>query len=431
MSKSSIPLIPQALHQPPPLALLSQKFDDSEIADIPGTVRAEVARLGVLDAVKPGQSVAITAGSRGIHGIRDILSTLCTLFRERGATPFLFPAMGSHGGATAEGQTALLASYGIDAAGIGAPVCASMKTVHLGDTPEGIPVHSDALACEADHIVVVNRVKAHTRYKDTLESGLIKMMGIGMGKHKGAALLHRLATRHGIGHTLRAAGRMVLEKTPVLMGLGIVENAFSRAHTIRGFVPAELEKGEEKLLELAKNLSPKLPFSEVDLLIVDEMGKNISGTGMDTNVTGRCTDIFFDFHAPTSVRRLFVRGLTEETKGNAMGVGYADFVTDRLVEQMDYAATITNALTGISPEKGVIPIHFPTDRHCIEAALHTLGDWHPDSVRVVRIVNTLRLTRIMASPALLENLPGHVGILSEPQPLSFDESGGLPPFPEA
>jgi hypothetical protein len=427
----------------PMLAPVRQEFDATQVGDVEKAVSLAVEQLrssGMLRPVRPGQTVAITAGSRGIDRIAEVTAALVTVCRAMGLEPFIVPSMGSHGGATAEGQVQVLASLGITEETAGAPIRSSMQVVQLGETEDGIPVFMDALAMQADHIIIANRVKSHTKFKAPIESGLFKMACIGLGKHTGAALYHKLAVRHGFAHVIRQAGRLALATAPVLFGLGLVENAHGKLHTIAAIVPQQIEQEEEILLTLCKELSPKLPFSVIDLLIVDRIGKNISGTGMDVNVTGRNRDILGDFMSSPRVSRIFVRDLTPESEGNALGIGFADFTTDRLVHAMDYAKTVTNALTGISPEKAAIPIHFPTDRQSLQAALHSLGDWQPETVRIVRIADTLHLETMHVSPALLAGLPasarrtgqtrqtGQIGQIGQATPMEFDNDGNLIPL---
>ncbi|GFM35680.1 lactate racemase domain-containing protein [Desulfovibrio psychrotolerans] len=421
----------------PSLAPVLQQFDNTCIDDVRTAVCTAVTALredaaGGMRPVVPGQTVAITAGSRGIDRIAEVTAALVEACRRMGLEPFIVPSMGSHGGATAEGQVRVLASLGITEESVGAPIRSSMQVVRLGETADGIPVFMDALAMQADHIVIANRVKSHTKFKAPIESGLFKMACIGLGKHEGAALYHKLAIRHGFAHVIRAAGRVALAKSPILFGLGLVENAFGKLHTVRAMAPQTLEAEEEALLTLSKSLAPGLPFHDIDLLIVDAIGKNISGTGMDVNVTGRNRDILGDFTSTPRVSRIFVRDLTPESEGNALGIGFADFTTDRLVNAMDYAKTVTNALTGISPEKAAIPIHYPSDRQALQAALHSLGDWQPETVRIVRIANTLRLEQLYASPALLaaqENASAPALRQTAPaRPITFMQDGNLPPF---
>jgi hypothetical protein len=336
--------------------------------------------------------------------------------------------MGSHGGATAEGQTALLAAKGITEAAVGAPIRSSMDTVLLGQS-DGVEVYCDAIAAGADHVLVVNRIKPHTKFKGDVESGLMKMLAVGLGKHRGAAFLHRLTVARGsFPAVILPTARLMLEKLPILGGLGLVENAYGRTHTLRAFGPAELEAGEAGLLPLAKRLSPKLPCPDLDLLIVDRMGKDISGTGMDTNVTGRNRDILGEFPTGQRVRRLVVRDMSPGSDGNANGIGYADFTTDRLVRDMDMRKTVTNSLTALSPEKAAIPVHFPTDRQVVEAALDSLGLWSPDTCRVIRIRDTLALSRLLVSEALLSELPANCRVVGQPEEMAFDAGGDLPPL---
>jgi len=415
----------------PRMALVEQRFDPAEIADAARATARALRESGQLERLRPGETVAVTAGSRGIDRIDEVTAAVCQTLRDRGATPFVFPAMGSHGGATAQGQSQLLAGLGeagITEETVGAPIRSTMDVVELGRTPEGFPVLLDAHAAAADHIVVVNRVKAHTKFKARIESGMFKMMAIGMGKHAGATQAHRLAVRRGFAAVIESVGRAMLARAPILAGVGLVENAFGRLREIRALGPREMETGEAELLARAKSVSAKLPFASIDLLIVDEIGKDISGTGMDTNVTGRNRDILGDFTVEPRVKRIFVRDLSPASGGNALGVGYADFTTDRLVKAMDYRKTVTNALTGVSPEKAAIPIHFATDREAVEAALHSLGCWEPEAVGVVRIRNTLRLGRLLVSEGLLGALPGNASVIGQPGAMVFDLEGNLADF---
>jgi hypothetical protein len=407
------------------MALVHQAFPDQAVADPEDAVAGEVRSLELPGRTRPGQSVAVTAGSRGIHRIDLVLRTLCDQLKEHGLEPFIVPAMGSHGGATPQGQRQVLASCGITEESMRVPIRAGMETVRLGTTGLGTPVHVDRLAWEADHVAVVNRVKAHTKFKAPLESGLMKMLAIGLGKHTGASLIHKLAVEHTLYALIRDTARLILSSGRVLLGLGLVENAFGRASQIKAALPEDLERTEEELLEKAKGLSAKIPFPELDLLIVDRIGKDISGTGMDTNVTGRNRDILGDFTVVPRIKRILVRDLTEATEGNALGIGFADFCTRRVVDCMDLGKTYTNAMTGVSPEKAAIPMHFATDRETISAALESLGNWNPDTVRAVRILDTLHLDPIQVSQALIPELPEHCSLLSEPREMAFTAEGCL------
>ncbi|WP_027370702.1 lactate racemase domain-containing protein [Desulfovermiculus halophilus] len=409
----------------PSLAWVEQHFDPACVADIQDEVTRQVQGINLSSSYQPGQSVAITAGSRGIDRMDRILAALIANLKHMGLRPYIVPSMGSHGGASAEGQVQVLASYGITEQEMGAPILSSMDTVCLGYTDLGTPVVMDQLAAEADHIVVVNRIKAHTKFKAKIESGLMKMLAIGLGNHAGASRLHALAPIHGLGPLIEHTGRYVLDHSPLLFGLGIVENAFGRCALIRAVEPAALVEEEKKLLVRAKRLAAKIPWPEVDLLIVDRIGKDISGTGMDTNVTGRNRDILGDFCSEPRIKRIVIRGLTPATEGNALGLGFADFCTTRAVQAMDKKKTYTNAMTGVSPEKAAIPMHLDTDQETIAAALDSLGHWTQESVRVVRIQDTLHLQRLQASPALLAQLPHHCSILGRTREMQFDVQGNL------
>ena len=416
---------PMTGHLFPQMAAVRQSFPDQAVASLESGIAREIDSLGLQSRTRPGQTVAVTAGSRGIHGIDRILRSVCDELKGLDLQPFIVPAMGSHGGATSQGQLQVLASYGITEQSMGVPVTSSMDTVTLGTTSLNTPVHVDRTAHEADHIVAVNRIKAHTKFKAPIESGLMKMLAVGLGKHTGASLVHRLAVDHSLSALIRETARSVLNSGHVLFGLGLVENAFGRTAGIKAMLPEDLETAEEELLERAKAISARLPFDDLDLLIVDRIGKDISGTGMDTNVTGRNRDILGDFTVAPRIKRIVVRDLTEATEGNGLGIGFADFCTRRLVDRLDLAKTYTNAMTGVSPEKAAIPMHMDTDRETIAAALESLGNWAPGSVRVVRIQDTLHLERIGISSALIPELPDHCTLISAPGDMAFSPEGDL------
>ena len=307
---------------PPRMLRVKQKFEAPTLEDIPAAVRAEVQSLALDSKVTAGESVAISVGSRGIANIALIIKSLVEELKALGLEPFLVPAMGSHGGGVAEAQQAIIEGYGVTEEYTGAPIKASMETVQVGETEDGVPVFFDKYAYEADHVAVVGRIKPHTDFVGEIESGLHKMMLIGLGKHKGAALYHQAIVHYSFDRIIRSVGQTVVDKCGVLLGLGLVENQYDKTALIKGVGAEELVEREKELLILAKKWMPRLPFETVDLLIVDEIGKNISGAGMDTNVVGRK---FHDNHAAEKeypkVTRILVRGLTEETHGNASGIG--------------------------------------------------------------------------------------------------------------
>lgn len=414
----------------PQMYRLKQTFDRTKVNDIPGTVQAELQQLALDKVVKPGQRVAITAGSRGVANIALILKAIVDFLKSLGLKPFIFPAMGSHGGATAEGQAALLAHYNVTEAFTGAPIISSMEVVEISKTEDQVPVFIDRNASQADWIVVVNRIKPHTKFKAEIESGLMKMMAIGMGKQKGAEHYHKAAINYTFPKIIVDAGREVIKKAPVLCGVGIVENGYDETAKIVTLPPAEIETKERELLALAKRMMPRLPFNDIDLLIVDEMGKDISGTGIDPNITGRNRDLLGVFPHPTQVKRLFVRDLTPHSNGNATGIGLADLTTKRLVEKINYQATYMNCITGISLEKAAIPMYFATDQEAIKVALGSIGLIPYEQSKIVRIKNTLQLDEVEISAAYLRDLKNRpdLEIIGGPRPFSFDSHGNLPPL---
>ena len=412
----------------PRMYRIRQTFERPIVKEIGQTVQSELRRLSLEKRVKPGQRVAITAGSRGVANMAAILKATVDHLKSLGARPFIFPAMGSHGGATAEGQVALLAHYQITESEMGVPILASMETVEIGRTEDGVPVFIDKHASEADHIVVVNRIKPHTKFKAPIESGLMKMMAIGMGKQKGADYYHKAALHYTFFKMIVDAGREVLKKAPVLCGLGILENGYDETAKIVALRPEEIETEEQNLLTEAKRMMPRLPFHEIDLLIVDEIGKDISGVGIDPNVTGRNRDLLGVFPHPTNVKRIFVRDLTENSNGNATGIGLVDITTQRLVNKIDYRATYMNAITGISLEKAAVPMHFATDQEAIEVALGSIGLTPPEKSRIVRIKNTLHLDEVEVSEVYGQEVRQRpdLEILEGPNPMIFDGDGNLP-----
>jgi hypothetical protein len=415
----------------PRLVRLRQHFERPRLEDIPKAVFQTLQTLDLSAKIHPGDTVALTAGSRGIASIALVLRNTVAFLKALGARPFIVPAMGSHGGGTAEGQRQILHSYGITEDFVEAPIRASMEVVSLGNTAEGIPVFLDRLASEADHIGVIARIKPHTAYHGPIESGLLKMMMIGLGKHAGAIEYHRILLEQPYDLVVRSVARHILRQAPICFGLALVENAYDETALIEAVRPEEFESVEERLLAQARAWLPRLPWRKGELLIVDEIGKDISGSGMDTNVVGRKRAFRGQ---PTcgqpEYRSIFVRGLSAKTHGNAAGIGLADFTTTRLVREMDYRATVINCLTAGYPEGANIPVHFDTDREVIEAALAIIGTRKPEQARVMRIKNTLELGTILASEACLEEPVRETEFTVEgsPQPLCFDEEGNLPPW---
>ncbi len=410
---------------------LRQHFERPRIENVAAAVRSSLEPLDLAKTIKPGQTVALTAGSRGIANIPVVLRAVATFLKDLGARPFLVPAMGSHGGGTAEGQKKVIESYGITEAFVGAPIRASMEVVPLGTTPEGFPVVLDRHASEADHIGVVARVKPHTSYNGPVESGLMKMMMIGLGKHVGALAYHKILLEQPYDCVVRSVGRLMMAKAPIAFGVGVVENAHDETAEVAAVRPAAFERREEELLVLAKKWLARLPFPEADLLIVDEIGKEISGSGMDTNVVGRKRAFRTEpMDGQPAMRFIFVRGLSAKTHGNATGIGAADFTTTRLVRSMNYRATVINCLTAGYPDGANLPVHLDSDREVIDAALAILGTRAPQEARVMRIRNTLCLEEVEVSEPCLAQPRGPVpfSILGSPHELTFDAEGNLPPM---
>lgn len=415
----------------PPVFRVRQTFDRPRVADIPATIFAEFDRLRLSETVRPGQSVAITAGSRGISNIRVILRTIVDYLKAIGAVPFIVPAMGSHGGGTAAGQIGVLASYDITPETMGCEFRASMETVIVSQAPEGFPVHIDSHAYAADHTIVCGRVKPHTEMSGDIQSGLMKMLLIGLGKHNGAKIYHRAIHDHDFSRIVRSVAGEVLQKCRIAAGLAIIENGYDETAFIRAVVPAEFEAREIEHLQLAIAHLPRLPFKTADLLIVDEIGKNISGTGMDTNIIGRK----FNDHAAVEhewpkIRRIIVRSLTEETHGNASGIGIAEFCKSGVIRQMDKKITWINALTSGHMSCVMDPLHFETDRELLDTCLPTIGLTEPEDARLLWIKNTLHLSEVECSAAYWDEAQGRsdLEILTPPRALPLDKEGNLPRF---
>ncbi len=415
----------------PTMFRVRQHFDGPQVNDVVGETSDQLATLDLGRRINAGESVAITVGSRGIANIDRIIKATVDHILGLGGKPFIVPAMGSHGGGTAEGQRKIVESYGMTEAFLGCPIRATMETVVLCETEQGIPVHFDRFAYEADHVVVCGRVKPHTNFVGEIESGLMKMMLIGLGKHAGAKIYHRAIMDYSFGQIVRSVATRVLEQCGIVAGVGIVENAYDQTAKIKAVAPEEFEAREKELLKLAKQWMPRLPFDRVDLLLLDQIGKNISGSGLDTNIVGRK---FNDHRANENewpkVRRIMIRDLTDETKGNAAGIGLAEFCARRVVEKADLHITRINCLTGGHPSGAMIPVHYETEREGLEAALSTVGLTEPPNTKVLWIRNTLHLAEVECSSVFLDDARGRddLEILTEPRDIVFDGQGDLVDF---
>ena len=413
----------------PDLFRVRQRFQGPELSDVEGETHRQLARLDLARRIAPGQSVAITAGSRGITSIDVILRAVVAHLRSLGAEPFIVPAMGSHGGGTAAGQTKMLAQLGITEASCGCPIRASMETVIVSRAPEGFDVHFDRIASEADHVLVVGRVKPHTRFTGALESGLMKMMLIGLGKHEGAKIYHRAIVDHSFDRIVRSVARQVLERCRICAGLAIVENAYDRTALIEAIEPERFETREPELLDLARQWMARLPFDRADVLILDRIGKDVSGAGMDTNVVGRkASDHDPGEHEFPKIKRICLRGISAVSQGNATGIGIAEFCLTRAIEQMDVRTTRINCLTGSHPTAAMLPLDYATDREMLEAAIPTLGLVEPDDTALLWVRDTLHLTELECSRAYWDRCVGRddLEILTDPRPFPLDAAGMLP-----
>jgi hypothetical protein len=411
----------------PKMTRIRQQLDDTCVPELNSMVKSEFRKSKLSSKIKPGTRVAITAGSRGITDIVTIITSLVKEVKARGGAPFIVPAMGSHGRATAEGQLQILAEFGITENSVGAPIISSMEVVNIGETKSGIPVLLDRNACGADHIIVLNRIKPHTEFHGQIESGLMKMITIGLGKHEGTITAHRFAVKFGYEKTITEIGLCALEKTPIGLGVAIIENGYGQTAQITAVEPENFLETEKKLLEVARNKTPKLPFDKIDILVVDECGKEISGTGMDTKVVGRIMNIYEQELNHPKITRVVLRNLTEKTHGNAIGVGLADFVTRNVAEKFDSKPTYINSITAITPEKARLPIVCDNDKEAVDFAMATAGPVDSESVKIVWIKNTSKLSEMWISQGLLNEAreKENLEVLDKKQNLEFDEYGNL------
>ncbi|MDR1508542.1 MAG: nickel-dependent lactate racemase [Synergistaceae bacterium] len=408
----------------PRMAKVRQNFPRPAVGDIAGTVAKNLKDSGTLSAVKPGWKVAITAGSRGISNMPLVLKTVVESVKSAGGEPFVFPAMGSHGGATAEGQSHMLESMGITEKYVGAPIKSSMETVVVGNAPNGRPIYMDKYASEADAVVVVNRIKPHVAFRGNFESGLMKMITIGMGKQKGADSAHRMGFGQ-MAENVPAYAKIVLAKKNILCAVGLVENAYHETAEIEVLKPSEIELREPQMLKRAWELYPKLFFDKLDVLVLDEIGKDISGTGFDTNVLGR-------YHTPYAsggpdIARIAVLDITDKSSGNGNGLGILDFTTRRAFEKFDFEQSYPNSLTSTVPMSVKIPMVLRNDRQAIQSAIKTCNAMDRSAVRIVRIKNTVSLSEIEVSESLMPYAADHPNLSVEGAvgELPFDADGNL------
>ncbi len=408
----------------PRIFKITQRFERSRIDDVEGELRAKLGQRGVLSQVKKDQRIAMTVGSRGISNQPVLVKTLVEEVRKAGGEPFLIPAMGSHGGATADGQRDMLLGMGFDENYVGAPIQATMEVVQIGTTENGLPVCIDRFAHEADGIIVINRIKPHVAFRGKFESGLVKMITIGLGKQRGADICHDLGFGK-MAENLISIARVTLREANILFGIGLLENAYHETCRIEIFMADEIEREEPALQEESKRLTPTLPFDSLDVLIIDEIGKDISGTGFDTNVVGR-------YHTPYAsggpdITRIAALDVTEKSHGNANGLGILDFTTRRAFDKFIFEQTYPNSLTSTVPTSVKIPMVLQNDRQAIQAAIKTCNILNKEEVRLARITNTLSLGEFEVSETLMEEVEGNTNleIASKPYALAFNGEGNL------
>ena len=405
---------------------IRQIFEDKKIENIPEVIARELKRIGMDEKIKPGMKIGITVGSRGIRNLNTIIQSVIQEVEQRGGVPFILTSMGSHGGATAEGQIKVLEKFGITEEGMGVPVKAGMDVVELGTLDNGLKVYFDKIAFESDGIIAVNRIKVHTAFKARIESGLHKILSVGLGNHKGASLVHSLGVM-GLKDYMVEFAAVILQKAPILCGIGILENAYDETCRIMGAAPEDFDKVDSELLGECKKILPKLPVRDMDILIVQEMGKNISGTGMDTNIVGGVIGYDPDEYTPPNIKRIILLDLTPETGGNALGVGSADLITKKVHDKIDLKSTYTNTATATFLERAKIPMVMDTEKDALDLAVKTIWNLPGTIPRIVIIRNTLKLDELYVSEPVWEDIRDRIDIeaTGDWETIGFNDSGEL------
>ena len=415
----------------PQMIRVKQTFEAKILDNIPAEISSQIKKLELEKIVKSGQSVAVACSSRGIANYGNIVKTVISCLKQLNLSPFITPAMGSHGAATAAGQKRVLEHLGIVAEEVGAPIRSSLEIAQIGETEDHIPVYLDKLASEADHIVLINRIKKHTEFEHEFESGLLKMMAIGLGKQEGAAAYHEAMLSYGYPRVILTVARKVMQHSNLLFGLGAVENGYGQTARI-GVCPKDnIEEMEKELFKSAKAYAPSLPFDAADIIVIDEMGKDISGTGFDTKVVGRIgLPLVADEPESPKIKRIVVCDLTEGSGGNAVGVGIADIITRRLLDKIDMDALNINTITGVCPEMGKIPLTMKNDKAAIEVAIKCVGLIPREKLKIMRIKNTSLLSEVEISQAYEEELSMRrdLEIAIPKRAMAFDANGNLEPF---
>lgn len=418
----------------PRFGLIRQKFGKTSPVDPRRSVAAELERLDLLAPVGKGDRVLITAGSRGIEAMREVLETCIDAVKDRGGEPFLYPAMGSHGGGTAGGQVDVLRHLGITGSSLGVPVYSGLEMVEVDRVYDDVPVYADRALVEADHILIVNRVKEHTEYIGDTESGILKMSVVGFGRQRGAETMHKLAVKMSYYRAIHMIAAALFKNLKILGGIALLEDFSNHLRRVEAIRPDDVFDREPELLEESKLYKPRLPFEDLDVLVVDEIGKEISGAGMDTKVVGRIMNVYEKECETPKITRIVVRDLSDATNGNATGIGLADYTTRRAVNKIDFNATMTNCVTAVAPEKGRIPLAFERDRQALDAAFRTIGMWNREGVKAAWIANTKDLEWLAVSEGLMRSVPEEkaekVCFGDDMFQLPYDAAGDLPKLRE-
>ena len=415
----------------PHMIRVRQTFDNTKLDNISEEMITQLADLKLKSAIKPGQSVAVACSSRGIDNYGVIVKAVITYLKQLKLEPFIIPAMGSHGAATAAGQKRVLAHLGIVEENVGAPIRSSLDVMPIGKTEDDLTVYLDKLASAADHIVLINRIKKHTEFEHEFESGLLKMMAIGLGKQEGAAAYHEAMLSLGYPRVILTVARKIMQSANVLFGVGVVENGYGQTAQIGIGRSDDILDMEKSLFKKARQFAPALPFDKADILIIDEMGKDISGTGFDTKVVGRI-GLPLVAAEPTipRIKRIMVCDLTEGSEGNAVGVGIVDIITQRLLDKIDMDALNINTITGVCPEMGKIPLTMKNDRDAVEIAIKCVGLIPNNKLKIMRIKNTALLSDVDVSEAYQEDLAkrSDIEVVGGKRTIEFDTHGNLLPF---
>ena len=415
-----------AVEQIPRMALIRQIFNVKQLEHPEEILRDQLSRPDIAERIRPGMKIAVTAGSRQLSNMLPLLQELGNFIRSKGAEPFIIPGMGSHGGATASGQIEVLSALGITEESTNMAIRATMETVPIGSLEDGTEVRMDKIAYSADGVILLNRIKAHTSFRGKYESGLMKMAVVGLGKQHGAEIVHHKDGMPGMGKNIELMGKYFLRHSNILFGIGMIENALDQTCELHTQLPEEIITQEPELLKKATELMPAIRLKNLDILIVDKIGKNFSGAGMDPNVTnsfGSETKI----SSPDRAKRIVILDLSDETHGSAVGVGNGDITTKRLVDKMDRDATYPNLLTIAMTSPAKIPIYFDNQELAIKAGIKTLIGSDKNRLRIVRITDTLHLEKIWVSEAILDDVRSNPNfeVLEDAMPLNFNKNGDL------